>query len=133
MVDYSDSEACTIALLYLSIINRCSFQIDFKFDASICEQPHTVTSGLPGASDSGALFNSGIMPATANSLFQYTFNRAGDITYHCEMHPWRVAIVSVSNAIERGNNFEMSSGVGGLDGTLPILTDIIDIAIRHYL
>lgn len=76
------------------------------------EQPHTVTSGLPGTSDSGALFNSGIMPATANSFFQYTFNKAGDITYHCEMHPWRVAIVSVNSAIERGNNFEMSSGVG---------------------
>ncbi|HET7283734.1 MAG TPA: hypothetical protein VFI70_03545, partial [Nitrososphaeraceae archaeon] len=76
------------------------------------EQPHTVTSGLPGASDSGALFNSGIMLATANSFFQYTFNKAGDITYHCEMHPWRVAIVSVNSAIERGNNFEMSSGVG---------------------
>jgi hypothetical protein len=28
------------------------------------------------------------------------------------MHPWRVAIVSVNSAIERGNNFEMSSGVG---------------------
>jgi hypothetical protein len=52
------------------------------------------------------------MPATANSFFQYTFNKAGDITYHCEMHPWRVAIVSVNSAIERGNNFEMSSGVG---------------------
>jgi plastocyanin len=76
------------------------------------EQPHTVTSGLPGASDSGAIFNSGIMPATANSFFQYTFNREGDITYHCEIHPWRVAIVSVSSAIERGKNFELSSGVG---------------------
>jgi hypothetical protein len=32
------------------------------------EQPPTVTSGLPGASDSGALFNSGVMPATANSF-----------------------------------------------------------------
>jgi plastocyanin len=76
------------------------------------EQPHTVTSGLPGASDSGAIFNSGIMPATANSFFQYTFNREGDITYHCEIHPWRVAIVSVSSAIERGKNFELTSGVG---------------------
>jgi hypothetical protein len=52
------------------------------------------------------------MPATANSFFQYTFNREGDITYHCEIHPWRVAIVSVSSAIERGKNFELSSGVG---------------------
>jgi plastocyanin len=76
------------------------------------EQPHTVTSGLPSVSGSGALFNSGIMPATANSFFQYTFNKDGDFVYHCEIHPWRLAVVSVSSAIERGSNFELSSGVG---------------------
>ncbi|HET7149438.1 MAG TPA: hypothetical protein VFI73_13185 [Candidatus Nitrosopolaris sp.] len=76
------------------------------------EQPHTVTSGLRGASDSGGLFNSGVMPALNGLPFQYTFNRAGDFTYHCEIHPWRVAIVSVSNATEKGNNFQFSSGVG---------------------
>jgi plastocyanin len=76
------------------------------------EQPHTVTSGLPGTSDSGALFNSGIMPATANSFFQYTFNTAGDFVYHCEIHPWRVGVVSVSDATEKGNNFALSLGVG---------------------
>ena len=75
-------------------------------------QPHTVTSGLPNATDSGAVFNSGIMPATANSFFQYTFNKEGNFPYHCEIHPWRVAMVSVSSGIERGNNFEMTSGVG---------------------
>ena len=32
-------------------------------------QPHTVTSGLPRAPDAGSVFNSGIMPATANSFF----------------------------------------------------------------
>ena len=57
-------------------------------------------------------FNSGIMPATANSYFQYTFDRSGDIAYHCIIHPWRAALVSVSNAIERGNNFGLSSGTG---------------------
>jgi plastocyanin len=76
------------------------------------EQPHTVTSGLPGASDSGALFNSGVMPATAGSFFQYTFDRAGDFAYHCEIHPWRVGIVSVSDATEKGINFVLASGVG---------------------
>jgi len=76
------------------------------------EQPHTVTSGSPGASDSGALFNSGVMPPTAGSFFQYTFDRAGDFAYHCEIHPWRVGIVSVSNATEKGNNFVLSLGVG---------------------
>lgn len=42
------------------------------------EQPHTVTSGLPNASDSGVIFNSGLMPASINSFFQYTFNNAGN-------------------------------------------------------
>ena len=53
-------------------------------------QPHTVTSGSPNASDVGTVFNSGVMPATANSFFQYTFDRSGDFAYHCIIHPWRV-------------------------------------------
>lgn len=75
-------------------------------------QPHTVTSGLPDASNTGEVFNSGIMPATANSFFQYTFDKAGDYTYHCIIHPWRAAVVSVSDSLARGNNFEMSYGTG---------------------
>lgn len=75
-------------------------------------QPHTVTSGSPNASDIGTVFNSGIMSATANSFFQYTFDRSGEITYHCIIHPWRAGVVSVSAALERGNNFELSSGTG---------------------
>lgn len=77
-------------------------------------QPHTVTSGMPKASDSGSAFNSGIMPATSNSFFQFAFNKRGDFVYHCEIHPWRVAIVSASDAFERGKNFELRSGVGSL-------------------
>ena len=50
-------------------------------------QPHTVTSGSPNASDIGTVFNSGIMPATANSFFQYTFDESGEIAYHCIIHP----------------------------------------------
>jgi plastocyanin len=75
-------------------------------------QPHTVTSGNIDSPDSGSLFNSGIMPATANSFFQYTFNDAGNFVYHCEIHPWRVAVVSASNALDRQQNFELLSGVG---------------------
>jgi plastocyanin len=75
-------------------------------------QPHTVTSGNPQNHDSGSLFNSVIMPATANSFFQYTFNNAGDFVYHCEIHPWRVAVVSASDSLDRQQNFEISSGVG---------------------
>jgi plastocyanin len=75
-------------------------------------QPHTVTSGSPNASDVGTVFNSGVMPATANSFFQYTFDESGEIAYYCIIHPWRAAVVSVSDATERGNNFELSSGTG---------------------
>jgi plastocyanin len=75
-------------------------------------QPHTVTSGIPGGSDVGTMFNSGLMPATANSFFQYRFDSPGDFAYHCIIHPWRVAAVSVSEALERGVNFELTSGTG---------------------
>ena len=75
-------------------------------------QPHTVTSGAPGGSNVGDMFNSGLMPATANSFFMYTFDNPGDFVYHCIIHPWRVAVVSVSDALERGVNFEMTSGTG---------------------
>ena len=75
-------------------------------------QPHTVTSGAIGAADSGSVFNSGIMPATANSFFQYTFSKTGDILYHCEIHPWRLGKVSTNNVYEIGHNFQISYGAG---------------------
>jgi plastocyanin len=77
------------------------------------EQPHTVTSGLPGASLSGALFNSGIMPP-GGPPFQYTFDTslAGSFSYHCEIHPWRVGIVNVNALKDKGTNFVFASGVG---------------------
>jgi hypothetical protein len=65
---------------------------------------------LPNASDVGSVFNSGVIPS--NSLFQQTFNRQGEYVYHCMIHPWRSAIVTVSAAFQKGNNFEMSSGTG---------------------
>jgi plastocyanin len=77
------------------------------------EQPHTVTSGLPGASHSGVLFNSGIMPP-GGPPFQYTFDSslAGSFPYHCEIHPWRVGVVNVNAQRDKGTSFDFSSGVG---------------------
>ena len=77
-------------------------------------QPHTVTSGFPNASDAGSLFNSGVMPATANSFFQYTFDKPGEYVYHCNIHPWRTAIVTAGESFERGHYLQMSSGVGSV-------------------
>lgn len=71
-------------------------------------QPHTVTSGTPD--DPSNIFNSGVIPYT--SAFQYTFDEAGTFDYHCIIHPWRIGSVTVSEAVERGHNFEFRSGTG---------------------
>jgi plastocyanin len=76
-------------------------------------QPHTVTSGQPGAADRGSVFHSGVMPATANSFFQYNFNQAGEFLYHCIIHPWRVASVTASDAFFTGQGFKIDIGSGG--------------------
>jgi plastocyanin len=76
------------------------------------EQPHTVTSGEPGAPNQGSQFNSGLMPATANSFFQFTFTQAGEFLYHCNIHPWRVASVYSSDAFFTGDGFKIGIGSG---------------------
>lgn len=76
------------------------------------EQPHTVTSGEPNAENEGSIFNSGIMPASANSFFQFTFNQPGEFLYHCNIHPWRVASVDSSDAFFTGNGFRIGIGSG---------------------
>jgi hypothetical protein len=76
-------------------------------------QPHTVTSGVPDSPESGAMFNSGIIPYT--SFFQHTFDSQlenQEIIYHCEIHPWRTGKVSVSGAFEQGHYFMFASGTG---------------------
>lgn len=79
------------------------------------EQIHTVTSGPPGASTSGKLFNSGII--TYSSSFQYTFEQPGMVSYHCEIHPWMIGSVYVSDSTKQGKNFKLSTGtrMGELD------------------
>jgi plastocyanin len=75
-------------------------------------QPHTVTSGQPGAADSGSVFNSGIMPAFPVRSFEYTFSQPGNFSYYCIIHPWRVASVSVSDAQFTGVSFDIGLGSG---------------------
>ncbi len=71
-------------------------------------QPHTVTSGAANGTDSGKLFNSGIMPHT--SFFLQTFDAGGSYMYHCDIHPWRTGVVHVSSAYEQGHHFKFTSG-----------------------
>jgi plastocyanin len=61
---------------------------------------HTVTSGLPGAPDAGALFDSGLEGPTVldtqGKTFEHTFDTAGEFDYHCIVHPALVGKVIVS-------------------------------------
>ena len=75
-------------------------------------QPHTVTSGQPGAADKGVVFNSGVMPAFPVRSFEFTFSQPGEVLYHCIIHPWRVASVSVSDASFTGESFDIGLGSG---------------------
>ena len=70
------------------------------------EQIHTVTSGAPGSSN--PLFNSGIMQYT--STLQYTFDQPGTVSYHCQIHPWMIGSVYVSDSNKQGKNFKLSTG-----------------------
>jgi plastocyanin len=94
-------------------------------------QPHTVTSGEFGSKASGAFFNSGIIPYTAG--FQHTFDGTRKVIYHCEIHPWRIGVVSVSNAFVQGQNFILASGTGqilNLTQHPRTLLDIKPITVR---
>lgn len=72
------------------------------------EQIHTVTSGGADSSDSGKLFNSGILSYL--SSFQYTFNQPGKFLYHCEIHPWMIGSVYASDSNKQGKNFKLTTG-----------------------
>jgi len=90
-------------------------------------QPHTVTSGKPGAPDEGSVFNSGVMPATANSFFQFTFTKPGEYLYHCNIHPWRLASVTASNAFFTGNGFKIDIGSGATWNITDHIRVLLDI------
>jgi plastocyanin len=60
---------------------------------------HTVTSGLIGTADAGRLFDSGLAGPTAltskGKTFEHTFDTAGEIDYHCTLHPAMVGKIIV--------------------------------------
>gem|GEM_PF-2537445 len=74
---------------------------------------HTVTSGSPGAKDSGRLFDSGFIRTGAT--FSHTFDEEGIFDYHCWIHPWVIGRVAVSSgagsigkiAVTEGDRFRV--------------------------
>ncbi len=76
------------------------------------DQVHTVVSGLPADPTSGQLFTSDLIPY--DSYFRYTFDKAGNYSYHCEIHPWKVGFVRVNDKVVRNHDFEISSGTGSI-------------------
>ena len=50
------------------------------------DEPHSVTSGKPGAADSGKVFDSGIKLTKNGDTFSFTFPTAGEFDYYCTVH-----------------------------------------------
>jgi plastocyanin len=76
------------------------------------DQVHTVVSGLPADPTSGQLFTSDLIPY--DSYFKFTFDKPGNYSYHCEIHPWKVGFIRVNDNIVRSHDFEISSGTGSI-------------------
>ena len=75
------------------------------------DQVHTVVSGLPADPTSGQLFSSDLIPY--DSYFKYTFDKPGNYSYHCEIHPWKIGFLRANDNVVRDHDFEISSGTGG--------------------
>ncbi|HJY21240.1 MAG TPA: hypothetical protein VJ279_00055, partial [Hanamia sp.] len=45
-----------------------------------------------------------------SSSFQYTFKQPGKFYYHCEIHPWMIGSVYVSDSNKQGKNFKLTTG-----------------------
>ena len=50
------------------------------------DEPHSVTSGKPGAADAGEDFDSGIKLTNNGDTFSYTFATVGEYDYFCTVH-----------------------------------------------
>lgn len=82
------------------------------------EQIHTITSSDPGASNSGKLFNSGIIPYSFS--LKYTFHQLGRISYHWEIHQWMIGSVYVSDSNKQGKNVKLTIGTNmAFEGNAP--------------
>ena len=57
-------------------------------------QIHTATSGSVGSTDSGSVFDSGIL--SPGATFDFVFDKAGTYDYYCTLHPQMVGSINVT-------------------------------------
>ncbi|MBI1829529.1 MAG: SIMPL domain-containing protein [Thaumarchaeota archaeon] len=60
---------------------------------------HTITSGKPSDTNTGSMFDSGLIKP--GQSFQHTFQSADTYDYYCAVHPWMTGTVTVT---ANGNN-----------------------------
>ena len=72
-------------------INRGESVTWFNADSAA----HTVTSGMPDRY-AGRLFDRTI--SNAEGTFTFIFERVGDYTYHCSLHPWMRGVIIVDDS-----------------------------------
>ena len=73
---------------------------------------HTTTSGVPGDSDEGSLWNSGVL--RQGESFNHTFSQVGTFQYFCQIHPTTMqATITVVETLDGQPAEAPASGTGG--------------------
>ncbi len=92
---------------------------------------HTVTSGKPGDSDAGSLFDSTKDPAgfliKPLKSWQHTFDKAGTYPYFCKVHPFMVGTVVVGGVPEFPVNLMVITAVGLIGALVAVRLKAKDI------
>ncbi|HYN70611.1 MAG TPA: plastocyanin/azurin family copper-binding protein [Candidatus Eisenbacteria bacterium] len=85
------------------------------------EEPHSVTSGKPGASDVGTAFDSGIKLTKDGDTFSYTFATAGEYDYFCTVHSAQmtghVTVIAAGTSVAPGSSAAASPAASGAEAS----------------
>ncbi len=87
---------------------------------------HTVTSGLVSDSNTGSLFDSGLI--SPGKTFQFTFANPGTYNYFCTVHPWMLGQVLVGQGSQSTPNQVSSSITVTTENTSYTMSDSIVVS-----
>jgi plastocyanin len=110
---------------------------------------HTVTSGIPGHSDFGMIFDSASPLLSPRATFKHRFDTAGIYPYFCFVHPWMTGKITVGEAspytkiainartklatFNAGDNVQITGSIRPIFLQQPLLLEVTDPDGLHYL
>ena len=90
---------------------------------------HTVTSGMPSDTQTGALFDSGLLKPA--STFSFTIYNTGAYNYYCQVHPWMTGTITVTGNNKTQGPIETKSQIT-MNVIIDTKPDTIQNAVHGY-